>query len=441
MEWKIWGKFVLTPYEVIKDGLVVVEDDKIIDVGRFEELNNKYPRYDLFNASDKIVMPGLINTHTHIAMSLLRSFADDMTLMEWLNKKIWPVEEHLTAEDVYVGSLLSVLEMIKSGTTTFNDMYFYMDQVAKAAIEGGIRGFLSRGLIELHDKERAERSLKEGLDFALKYNGAGNGLIRTMLGPHAPYTCSPDFLEKIRDISIEKNIPIHIHLAETKSEVDNIDNMYDVHLKEKNIGVIEYMDSLSLFDAKVVAAHCVWLNDKEIKILASKGVGVAHNPVSNMKLASGVAPVHKMLKFGVNVGIGTDGPASNNTQDMLRDMKVTALLHKVSTLDSTVVPANEVIKMATVYGSKVLFDPSIGEIAPKKKADLITLSLNKPHLKPTHDIQSLIVYSANGEDVSDVFVDGKLIMENRKVLTLNEERVLSLAEKHAKDLVERAGAT
>ncbi|MGQ4834652.1 MAG: amidohydrolase [Candidatus Asgardarchaeia archaeon] len=441
MEWKIKNGYVLTPFKVIKDGTVVIEDDKIIDVGKTSELDSKYPRYDVLDATNKIVMPGLINTHTHIAMSLLRGFADDLELMDWLQNRIWPIEAHLNGDDVYYGSLLSILEMIKAGITTFNDMYFFMDRVAQAVTESGVRGFLSWGMIELHDREKVEAVLKESLNFALKFNGAANGRIKTMLAPHALYSCSPDFVKKVRDIAIEKNLPIHIHLAESKDEVKNIDNMYNVGLEKKGMGSIEYANELGLFDAKVIGAHCIYLKDNEIKILAEKRVGVSHNPVSNMKIAAGIAPIPKMLEYGVNVGIGTDGPASNNSLDLIRDMKITALLHKVATLNPTVVPATEVVKMATIYGARAIFADDIGEIAVGKKADIITVNLKKPHLTPVHDVISLLVYSANGSDVNDVMVDGKLIMENRKVLTLKEEEVIEKAEKQAKALLDRAGVS
>lgn len=207
------------------------------------------------------------------------------------------------------------------------------------------------------------------------------------------------------------------------------------------MGSIEYANELGLFDAKVIGAHCIYLKDNEIKILAEKRVGVSHNPVSNMKIAAGIAPIPKMLEYGVNVGIGTDGPASNNSLDLIRDMKITALLHKVATLNPTVVPATEVVKMATIYGARAIFADDIGEIAVGKKADIITVNLKKPHLTPVHDVISLLVYSANGSDVNDVMVDGKLIMENRKVLTLKEEEVIEKAEKQAKALLDRAGVS
>lgn len=243
MEWKIKNGYVLTPFKVIKDGTVVIEDDKIIDVGKTSELDSKYPRYDVLDATNKIVMPGLINTHTHIAMSLLRGFADDLELMDWLQNRIWPIEAHLNGDDVYYGSLLSILEMIKAGITTFNDMYFFMDRVAQAVTESGVRGFLSWGMIELHDREKVEAVLKESLNFALKFNGAANGRIKTMLAPHALYSCSPDFVKKVRDIAIEKNLPIHIHLAESKDEVKNIDNMYNVGLEKKGWALLSMLMS------------------------------------------------------------------------------------------------------------------------------------------------------------------------------------------------------
>jgi len=439
MEWIINNGIVVTPFEIHRDFSVVIENGTIIDLGRASEIKHKYPRYEKIDASRKIILPGLINTHTHAAMTLMRSVADDMELMDWLTKKIWPIEDHLTADDVYHGTLMALVEMIKTGTTAFNDMYFFMDKVAEAVKESGIRGILSRGLIEIPSKEAGEEKLKEGLDFALRYNNYADGRVTTMLGPHAPYTCSPEYLKKIKDIAIEKNLPIHIHLAETKSEKENIEKTYNLKLGEK--GVIEYVNELGLLDAKVVAAHTVWLTDKDIKLIAEKQVGVAHNAVSNMKLGSGIAPIPELLTAGALVSIGTDGPASNNTLDMFREMRIVALLHKVNKLNPTVLPATEVLKMATVNGAKALGLDNVGEIKVGYKADLILVDLNRASLTPAHNPISLLVYSADGYSVDTMFVDGNLIMENGKIQTLDEAKIRERGQKQAEDLLERAGVS
>jgi len=439
MEWIINNGIVVTPFEIHRDFSVVIENGTIIDLGRASEIKHKYPRYEKIDASRKIILPGLINTHTHAAMTLMRSVADDMELMDWLTKKIWPIEDHLTADDVYHGTLMALVEMIKTGTTAFNDMYFFMDKVAEAVKESGIRGILSRGLIEIPSKEAGEEKLKEGLDFALRYNNYADGRVTTMLGPHAPYTCSPEYLKKIKDIAIEKNLPIHIHLAETKSEKENIEKTYNLKLGEK--GVIEYVNELGLLDAKVVAAHTVWLTDKDIKLIAEKQVGVAHNAVSNMKLGSGIAPIPELLTAGALVSIGTDGPASNNTLDMFREMRIVALLHKVNKLNPTVLPATEILKMATVNGAKALGLDKVGEIKVGYKADLILVDLNRASLTPEHNPISLLVYSADGYSVDTMFVDGNLIMENGKIQTLDEAKIRERGQKQAEDLLERAGVS
>ena len=438
MEWIINNGIVVTPLSIHKDFSVVIEDGIIIDLGKTRDIKSKYPRYEEIDATRKIVLPGLINTHTHAAMTLMRSVADDMELMDWL-KKIWPIEDRLTADDVYYGTLMALVEMIKTGTTAFNDMYFFMDKVAEAVKEAGIRGILSRGLIEIPSKEAGEEKLKEGLDFALKYNNYANGRITTMLGPHTPYTCSPEYLKKIKDLAIENNLPIHIHLAETKSEKENIEKTYNLNLGEK--GVIEYVNDLGLLDAKVVAAHTVWLTDKDIKLIAEKRVGVAHNAVSNMKLASGVAPIPELLDAGAIVSIGTDGPASNNTLDMFREMRIVALLHKVNRLNPTVLPATDVLKMATINGARALELKNVGEIKIGYKADLILVNLNRASLTPAHNPISLLVYSADGYSVDTMLVDGNLVMENGKIQTLDEEKIRERGQKQAEDLLVRAGVT
>ena len=381
----------------------------------------------VIDGTNKVLMPGFVNAHTHAAMTLFRGYADDLPLMEWLSNKIWPLEDKLSPEHIYWGTKLSILEMIKSGTTCFLDMYFEMDQVAQAVKEMGIRACLSRGMIGV--APNGEKALEETREFIQKWNNTSEGRITAVLGPHAPYTCPPDYLKKVIAIAKELKVGIHIHLAETKTEVEDL-------LKQYGKTPTVLMDEVGLFEHKVIAAHCVHLTDEEIQILANKGVCVAHNPESNMKLASGIAPVPQMLKAGVTVALGTDGAASNNNLDMLDEIKAAAMIHKATTFDPTVVPAYEALKMATINGAKALgLDEEIGSVAVGKKADLILFNFRAPHLTPKHDIIAHLVYAAKSSDIETVLVDGKILMENHRLLEINEEEILDKSQECAVNLI------
>ncbi|AZR72695.1 N-ethylammeline chlorohydrolase [Anoxybacter fermentans] len=415
---------------IIHDGAIVIEDDKFIFVGEEKDLPQEWEYDKIIEAKDQVIMPGMINTHTHAAMTLLRSYADDLPLMEWLEKRIWPVEARLKAEDVYWGSMVAILEMIKSGTTCFADMYFYMDEVAKAVEESGIRGVLSHGMIGVGPN--GEKDLAVGRQFCKDWEGKADGRIRTMLAPHAPYTCPPDYLRKVLEIADELKVPIHIHLCETETEIKNIKEQYGKT-------PIQLVDEVGLFDYPVLAAHCVHLSDKDFEILKkAKALGIAHNPQSNMKLASGIAPVQRMLNEGLTVGIGTDGASSNNNLNMLEEMSTAALLQKVGTMDSTALPAGECLRMATIYGARAIGqDAELGTLEVGKKADLIIFDFSKPHLVPRHNIMAHTVYSAQSSDILTVIVNGQILMENREVKTIDEERVLFEAERTSKELLRR----
>lgn len=408
-------------------GDIAIEGDIIKEIG--PNLSDKYSGYTIISGKDSLVMPGFINCHTHAAMTMLRSYADDLHLMEWLEQKIWPREAHLKEADIYWGTMLSALEMIKSGTTTFADMYFFMDLVAQAANESGIRACLARGMVGLGSK--AEFAMTESEDFVRKWHGKGNGRITCMLGPHAPYTCPPEYIRRVMALADSLGVGIHIHLAETQTEIRDVEKQY-------GMSPVRLMDSIGLFDGRhVLAAHCVHLSDEEIDILVNKKVGIAHNPESNMKLASGVAPVPRLIASGAIVGLGTDGASSNNNLDMLEEMRTCALLHKVSAGDPTVMPAYQALKMATAQGAKVLGADKLGSLQPGYKADIIMLDMHKPHLTPMHDPIANIVYSAQSSDIKTVIIDGSLVMKNRQVLTMDEERVLFESERLGQDLVRR----
>ncbi len=412
--------------EVIENTNIYIEDDKITHIGELRE-NIKVDR--IINGKNKIAMPGLINAHTHIGMSLLRNFADDLPLHEWLTQKIWPTEANLKAEDVYWGSLLSMVEMIQSGTTTFCDMYFFMDKVGKGLEEIGMRGVLTRGLIE-EQGQNAEKLL-DTKNLYNNWHGKGNGRIKVMVAPHAPYTCSSKFLGEIMDLAKELDTGVHIHLSETEKEVKD-------SFEKWGKSPIEYVYDLGLFDFHTVAAHCVHVDNKDIDIMKSNNVNPVNNPSSNLKLASGFAPVDKMLKSGINVALGTDGSSSNNNLNMFEEIHLASIINKAVNKDAVSVPAIDALKMATINGAKALdWNKEIGSIEIGKKADIILIDINKPHLYPIHNIISLLAYSAQGSDVDTVIVDGKILMENREMKTVDMEKIMYNTEKIAKDLVRR----
>jgi len=413
---------------IIPDGEIAVEGNKIVSVGSRGTIPQDWRPDEIFDAAGMVALPGFVNCHTHAAMTLLRSYADDLPLMEWLSERIWPLEDRLTGEDVYWGTMLCVLEMIKSGTTTFADMYFFMDEVAQVVEKTGIRASLSRGMVGV--APTGVTALTETDEFIAKWNGAADGRITIMVGPHAPYTCPPDYLEKVVALAAKHKVGVHIHLAETRQEVDDI-------RKQFGKTPIEYVRDLGLLDFPVLGAHCVHLTQDDIKIIKEKNVGVAHNPESNMKLASGIAPIPQLLAEGINVGLGTDGAASNNNLDMLEEMRSAALLHKVNTMDPMTLPSYQALEMATRNGGRVL-GLDVGVIEPGFKADIILIDFEKPHLYPRHDIIAHTVYSAQSSDVDTVMIDGRFIMKKGQVLTMNEKEIMSNVQRCASRLAEKA---
>ena len=401
-------------------GYMVVENDRITYLGEEEPVVEEGT--EIIDGTHLFFLPGLVITHGQAAMSLLRGYGDDLALQVWLQEKMWPMEAKFTSDDVYWGTSLSVLEMIKGGTTTFVDMYDHMDQVAKVVQDSGMRGVLTRGVIGLCPPEVQQQKLDEAVAFAKDWHGKADGRITTMISPHAPYTCPPDFIEKFVQASHDLNLPLHTHMSETETEVAQ-------NVKDYGLRPVAHLEKLGMFSRPTLLAHAVHLTDEEIEVLAKHQVAVSHNPGSNLKLASGVARVPALLKAGVTVSLGTDGPASNNNLDMFEEMRLAALIHKGVSGDPTAIPASEALRMGTEYGAKSAFLEDIGTLAVGMKADMIALNTDQAHFLPRTDYISHAIYSASAKDVEHVWVDGKQVVKNGASLTLDEERIRREAQR------------
>ncbi|MEM0253035.1 MAG: amidohydrolase [Candidatus Bathyarchaeia archaeon] len=418
----------VVPPEVIMNGAIAVKDTRIVFVGRRNQAAN-FTAEKRINANGKAALPGLINCHTHVAMTLFRGLAEDKPLEKWLKEDIWPLEAKLKPDDIYAGALLGCVEMIKCGVTCFADMYFHEEAVAKAVKESGLRAVLAEGIIEAGNIALGEKMLERSISFARKFRDYADGRVKTMLGPHAAYSCSPELLIKVKEAANQFGLGIHIHLAEDKKISKQLKTKY-------NQSETEFLNNLGIFNEQTLAAHCIDLSLKDLRILADKDVNVAYVPVSNMKLGLGVARVKEMLDLKVNVALGTDGPASNNTLDMFETIKFGALLQKHAYRSPTVIRANEVLRMATINGAQALgLEKEIGSLEAGKKADIILIDLSAAHIRPIHDIYATLVYSVRGSDVDTVIVDGKILMENRQLKYLDEEKIIANAEKHAFRLI------
>ncbi|WP_058302501.1 amidohydrolase [Gorillibacterium timonense] len=403
--------------EPVFKGSMIVEGDRIVYLGDGVPASETAKGFDeTVNGNHRLFMPGLVNTHGHAAMSLLRGVGDDLALQVWLEEKMWPNEARFTAEDVRAGTLLSIVEMLKFGTTAFVDMYDHMDEVAKAVEESGMRGCLARGVIGLCPPDVQDAKLEEAIRFAREWNGAANGRITTMISPHAPYTCPPEYILRFVEASHALDLPIHTHMSETAREVEQ-------NVKDYGARPVEHLEKLGVFDRPCLVAHGVHLTAHEIDILARHDVRVSHNPGSNLKLASGIAPVTELLNAGVKVSLGTDGSASNNNLDLFEEMRLAALLHKGISGDPTAVPAFAAYRMATSVGAESIWLPDTGELKAGMKADFIALDIDQPHFEPASNYLSHVVYSASAKDVTDVWVDGQALVRNGECLTLDEEKI------------------
>ncbi|MBO4948680.1 MAG: amidohydrolase [Peptococcaceae bacterium] len=406
-------------------GDILIENETIKSIGLVDPRDTE-GAYSI-DGRRTVVMPGLVNTHTHAAMTLLRSYADDMELMPWLNDKIWPAEAKFVNEYIYWGSALAAVEMIQSGTTTFADMYDSMHEVAKVTEESGLRANLARGCVVFSDPEL--KNIQKNVRLYENFNNTADGRIKVWFAPHAPYTCPPEYVEKIVEAAKSCNAGIHVHLAETLDEQRQIAEGYGKT-------PTEYLNDLGVFELPTLAAHSVYLNDSDIAILKEHNVGIAHNPSSNLKLASGIANIPKYLQAGLNIGIGTDGCSSNNTLNMFKEMTICSFVQKVNAMDPTVLPAEEILRLATIGGAKALrWDDEIGTLEVGKKADLILVDIDKPHFAPWNNPVSDLVYSAQGSDVKTTIVNGKLLMKDYEVLTLDVERIMAETERIARNVL------
>ncbi len=398
--------------DVIRETDIYIEGSRIVSVGERPE---GFSEDRVIDGKDRLAIPGLVNCHTHSYMSFMRNVADDLSFMDWLFGTIDPIEQQMTDEDTYWGACLAIIEMMKSGTTCFNDMQMNIHQTTRAVKESGMRAVISRGLVGSGNDEAGRMRLNQA--YEERDAAADCDRLTFMLGPHAPYTCDDGFMRIVSEEAKKNNMRIHVHLSESESEIEQIKEKYHctpIEMAEKN----------GLFDVPAVAAHCVQITESDMDILRKKNVSVVTNPASNMKLGNGFAPVPEMLEKGINVCIGTDGAASNNSLNLFHEMSLLALIHKGVAKTPQCISAKETIRIATINGAKALgLEKEIGSIEEGKKADIAILNLNTPSLTPRNNLIAGLSYSANGSEVETVIIDGKITMEERKILTMDEELV------------------
>lgn len=421
---------------VIEDGGIAVAGGRIVAIGSRAEIEGGYRSRQRVDATGKVITPGLVNGHTHVPMVLFRGLADDLDLQEWLTKYIFPAEaKNVTEQFVRIGARLGLAEMIRGGTTTYCDMYYFEDAIADETAKAGVRGVLGETIIDFPVADNKTNA--EGMAYVEKFvsRWKGHELIVPAIAPHAPYTVSEAHLKAVRAFSDRTGAPIVTHISETKREVDD-------SVKEKGASPVAYLDRIGFLNAKVIAAHVVWPQGTDIAILKRRGVGVVHNPQSNMKLAAGVAPVPKMLTEGVLVGLGTDGAASNNDLNMWEEMDTVAKLHKVFTGDPKVISAQQAFELATIGGARALhLEKEIGSLETGKRADLLIIDRDTLNQIPVYNIYSDLVYATKAADVETVIINGRLVMRDRRLLTLNEATVKADARSLRDKIIKSLGTS
>ncbi|RCW52369.1 amidohydrolase [Halanaerobium sp. ST460_2HS_T2] len=420
---------------LIESGKIVIKNDRISKIGKSSEIEAEGKIYSLKN---KLLMPGLINTHSHSVSPLFRGMADDLKLMDWLNNVIWPAEKHLNAETAYWGAAMCSLEYIANGITTFVDQYYFAVDIARAVADTGIRAVLAPSVFSGNTAETKD-TFQTAKDFIEKYQDSSEETnIYPAIGPHAPYSCDEKLLQDIGKYAREKDILVHIHISET---VDENRQIYDKY----GVSPTQFLKQTGILDNKVLAAHCIHLNDYDLQIFKEKDISVSYNPISNLKLVSGIMPMPKMVEKELLITIGTDGAQSNNSLDLLRDLKTGILLQKQFNEDATFIKAKEAVEFVTKNGAKAIgLEDQIGSLEIGKKADLISIDLNSVNLNPVHfnhleNIYSAIAYSASGHEVKDVIINGKFIMKDGNFLKISKENILDNSKKQAEILMKKAG--
>jgi cytosine/adenosine deaminase-related metal-dependent hydrolase len=437
-----------TRRRVIHDGAVMVEGSHITDVGKTNELHRRYAPEHTIDATRKLVLPGLIDCHVHLAQALIRGCADDVSLLDWLGKYVWPLQGNFDAEDGKVSAKLCMLEMIKSGTTSFIESMTHtrygFDGIAKALEESGMRGCLAKTIMDtpaygrkqmMHGGmiEDGDRSLNETISMYDRWNGKANGRINVWFGPRSLGACSKTLYERIAEEAAKRKAGITMHLCEVKEDLQYARRKF-------RKSPVAFANEVGLLTPRTVLAHTVWLTDRDIATLSKTRANVSHCPSSNTKLASGIARVPEMLKKGVNVAMGCDGGPSNNSYDMIREMKLAAYIHKVRLSDPMTMPAETVLEMATVHGARAIgMQDKLGSLEPGKLADIVLVNLDSVHMVPNNNHVSDLVYAGSGTDVDTVIIDGRIIMENRDVKTLKEREIIGEARERASALLERTG--
>ena len=414
---------------VFDNGAVAVRGDSIVAVGPRAELETKYAAAKVINAHGAIVMPGLINGHTHAAMSLFRGVAEDLSLDEWLHSYIFPAEARNVTEDFTAwGTRLAILEMLRGGTTTYADMYYFEDAVARVTKEAGMRGVLGETIIDFPAPDN--KTLPQAFEYTQKYldHWKGDPLIVAAVAPHSMYTCSEKTLQDAAALARRNGAPILIHIAEAPFELEQSRNKY-------GITPVAYLSRAGVLGPDVTGAHCIWVDQADIATLAHFGVGCVYNPSSNMKTAAGVIPVVEMLAAGEAIGLATDGAASNNNLDMFEEMDLAPKLQKLARMDSRALPAEQVVALATISGARALhMDKQIGSLEPGKKADLILVDTSAPHATPMYNVYSELVYASKADDVRTVIIAGKIVMQDRQMLTLNAAEILAKSREYQKQI-------
>jgi len=422
-------------FRVLERGAVAVKGERIVAVGPADELQARFDAARTIDTSGRIVLPGLVNTHTHVPMTLLRGVADDVELMVWLTKYIWPAEAlHVTPEFVTWGTRLAAWEMIRTGTTTFADMYFYEEQVAEAAKQAGLRGFCAATVMDkpVPGLKDADEGLRVAEAFLKKWSG--DPLIVPALGPHAAYTVGPETLLRVKALADRYRAPITIHAAESPSEMELVKRQYATT-------TVDHLDKIGFLGPNVTLAHAIWLSDAEIATIAARGVGTAHCPSSNMKLASGVSPLPKLRKASVRAGLGTDGPSSNNDLNLFEEIDIALKLHKITSGDPAVLSARDGVELATIGGARALhLEREIGSLEPGKRADLIVIANDAPWAQPRYDVYAHLAYALKGSDVIMSIVNGRVLMEDGRMLTLDTAEITAKAREYRERIAARLPA-